>query len=829
MKPHTLFTPIALLALSCAVAAAQPTDNPAKTQYGDGNYPVWTDTINWTNVVDVTSDPGLATKAVANDPSAGAQNLAAFNEAVDDLHAAGGGVMFWPAGTYHFTLPDAGYGPGIGPNSRGLMLKEGIVVRGDGLIGANAIIRNPDNAKLVDYDLQPSTIFVFPFQKRGTVPAGATGVDGEPAGTEHAAGLAPTDWSFIGLSAEGQPRGVSDVDNVGVVNVALYGGTIVFGFDSEWATHMGANGVKWEGNLFKVDWPDGSAATSDDWIHRVPNGEHYGDLINGRTGWTKPVWAGSGRLVLNTKILNGASWMDFIYADRRGASTTQTVKEAFAHYRFAGRIIAYGSNIFIANNVLAKPTRNFVHDQIQDAGMRTILFDYANHLGIDINKSLLGGNQSSATVQDLDGQGYFADNIVVRDNWVFCRGNKGFEISGQYVVIQNNHNERYVASNGFPPNYITNPEAYPGGPFIAPQGVPIALSGTDVDLTFDTVTGQKYEVMVSYDGMQTWFPKPGTPVTGSGSPATVSHAGAAPVSGNKVFYRVRAFDDVDIDAGGISFDGFRWQSSETSSDYLSRGYDLGGMDVWVDQCTVINTGSRGNDGEAILGQRHNNVEVLSWAITNSEFGPQLIDTFNSSSSGANAGYIGPYDMHVCGLFLTGNTGPGSIGFLKPASNYMLDGTWFDNFGPQATTASKHSDDWIAPGKADAPHSDPVFAPILSAAPHASGLGVELSWLDSANNELGFRVEKKVGEGDWRIIAWRPRASLNGVAAYPTLALASASGQYNVGSVVHTQWVDFFATDSMDVDYRVVAINQDGAPAGVTASQGVSNVESFTAP
>jgi hypothetical protein len=34
---------------------------------------------------------------------------------------------------------------------------------------------------------------------------------------------------------------------------------------------------------------------------------------------------------------------------------------------------------------------------------------------------------------------------------------------------------------------------------------------------------------------------------------------------------------------------------------------------------------------------------------------------------------------------------------------------------------------------------------------------------------------------------------------------------------------------MDVDYRVVAINQDGAPAGVTTNQGVSNVESFSAP
>jgi hypothetical protein len=34
-----------------------------------------------------------------------------------------------------------------------------------------------------------------------------------------------------------------------------------------------------------------------------------------------------------------------------------------------------------------------------------------------------------------------------------------------------------------------------------------------------------------------------------------------------------------------------------------------------------------------------------------------------------------------------------------------------------------------------------------------------------------------------------------------------------------------AADSMDVDYRVIAINQ----AGVTANQGVSNVESFTPP
>jgi hypothetical protein len=136
---------------------------------------------------------------------------------------------------------------------------------------------------------------------------------------------------------------------------------------------------------------------------------------------------------------------------------------------------------------------------------------------------------------------------------------------------------------------------------------------------------------------------------------------------------------------------------------------------------------------------------------------------------------------------------------------------------------------VAPGKADTPHSDPVAAPTLTAVPHSSGLGIELSWIDTATNELGFRVEKSVGGGDWQIIAWRPRTSVDGVAAYPTAAISSAGGQYNVGSVVHTQWVDFFATDAMEVDYRVVAINQDGAPAGVTTDQGVSNVVSFPAP
>lgn len=740
---------IATLVLAVAPLCAQPTNNAVAVQYGLGEYPAWIDDIQWENVINVTNDPRLSQTAVRDDPDAGERNFAVFEEARDILYADGGGVLYYPAGTYHFSLPDMGYGPGIGPLSRGLMLKKGIVIRGEPTsaltVMPQAISRNPEEMLDTDHAMNPGTIFQFPFQTRGTVPANATGVNGEAAGSADAAGEVPTDWNFIGITTGENESGVSEVDHVGIVNVELVGGTIVFGFDSEWATHMGADGAKWEGNMFKVDWPAGSAAEGEDWINRVPNGEHYMDLINGRSGSTKAVMSGSGRLVMNVKITDGAPWNDMIYVDRTTADSTEVGADTFAHYRFAGRILAYGSDVFIANNVLAKPTRNFVHTQlqtIQGGGIeeRDILFDYANHLGIDVNKSLLGGNQGHPSVHVIDGDGYFASNIVIRDNWVFNRGNKGFEVSGRHVVIRNNHNERYVAANQFPYEYITNPEAYPD-----------------------------------------------------------------------------ATEGGDINAGGISFDGWRWQSAESSSDYLSRGYDLGGMDVWVDACTVINTGSRGNDGEAILGQRHNNLEVYSWAITNSKFGPYTIDDSPASSNGANSGYIGPYDMHVMGLFLTGNSGPGAIGMLKPESNYMLDGTWFANDGPQNTPATGHSDDWLAPGKDEEPHTDAVEAPTLTAEELESGNGITLSWTDNSENELGFRVERSLNGDPWQTIAYRPRSSANGVVGNPDLEIASAVDQFTVGDVVQTQWTDYLAPSLGDVAYRVVAINADNDD-----STGVSN-------
>lgn len=101
------------LALICLIApltgaSAQPVDNPVVASGIDlGGYDAaWVDTmVDWTNVV--------STAAVAND---GIDDLSTIQEEILDLSESGGGVLFFPAGTYN--LSDT------------LYLAEGVVLRG---------------------------------------------------------------------------------------------------------------------------------------------------------------------------------------------------------------------------------------------------------------------------------------------------------------------------------------------------------------------------------------------------------------------------------------------------------------------------------------------------------------------------------------------------------------------------------------------------------------------------------------------------------------------------------------------------------------------------
>jgi hypothetical protein len=710
-----------VFALAAGWLSAQPTDNPVATQYGPGNYPTWVDDLAWANVIDMST--------YAN----GAGNFEKFENARDELHAAGGGVLYYPAGSYTFNLPDAGYGPGIGPMSRGLMLKSGVVIRGADLApGADqAVVRtsgDPANAGFyndVTHNLDPQTVFVFPTQTRGTDPV---------TSNADSAGEVPRDWSLIGMTVGTGESTLADVNNIGVVNVTIEGGVIFWGYHTPRAATRNAG--KWL-STFKTDWPAG-APLAETWGGSAADGTHYMDAINGSTGWHTEVTAGSGRLVSGVVLKNSAPFNDMITLDRKASSSSANAPSDFAHYRFTGRIAAHGADIFIANNVMAKPTRNFVHEMLQNAGVRTVLFDYANHIGIDVNKSNYGGNQDNVSVV-TEGTGYYLPNVIIRDNWVFSRGNKGFEISGQYVTIQNNHNERYYTANIFPYDYITNPGAYPA---------------------------------------------------------------ATPASG--------------IDAEGISFDGWTWQSSETASDYMSRGYDLGGNNLWADRNSVINTGSRGNDGEGIMGQRHNNIETFSWAFT--------YNVQNQVNKGPGTfgepGWIGIYDMHAGGFLSLHNATNGTHGILKAESNWILDATVTPNAGAGSTATP----DTLHAAGTDYQviHSGAVNAPVnVQAAFINGGKAVEITWEDAATNELGFRVDRRLAGGEWMPVAYRPAQSL-GKGSGVTYTKSDPDWVYP--NINPEKWVDYTVAEGTSVDYRVVAINADD-----DASTGVSDVVSLGAP
>lgn len=88
---------------------AQPSNNPFLARYPSAGASHWTNALRWTNVVNVTTFG-----ATANDNS---DDLAAVNQAIEAAHAAGGGVVYFPAGVY--TISDS------------IILKSGVILRGD--------------------------------------------------------------------------------------------------------------------------------------------------------------------------------------------------------------------------------------------------------------------------------------------------------------------------------------------------------------------------------------------------------------------------------------------------------------------------------------------------------------------------------------------------------------------------------------------------------------------------------------------------------------------------------------------------------------------------
>ncbi len=380
---------IFLLSFAGLLIASPPTSNPVRAYYGNGYYPIWTDSVQWSNVIDMSE---------YND---GADWFEKFENARDDLHAQGGGVMYFPAGVYDFSSPMFDTAQG-----RGLMLKSGVVIRGE---------RPGQNEHALDDTLGNQTVFKFPYTDKG---------DGNEI---------PKAWNFIGLMpSEGED--LKEVDHVGVVWVRLEGASVYFGgqcdFGNTWATADA--------------WYSSKAAVGR-WADRVPDGTHPMDIFAGAPLSGSYLGAGSGRLVMGCALVNSTVSNDNLinYAKEK----FDTIDDFYYMYKFGARIGIYGDDVFVANNWLPKSDDCFKYGQTtavygtDSNHWSTLLFDYGKIFGLDINKGYLNPFNNNV-------MGYKHENVVVRDNFVYNHGSKGFELSGKWLLVRNNINERDFLQEG---------------------------------------------------------------------------------------------------------------------------------------------------------------------------------------------------------------------------------------------------------------------------------------------------------------------------------------------------------------------------------------------
>ena len=636
-----------------ASVLAQPTDNPVATYYGNGNYPIWTDHIRWDRTINMA------------EYASGVNDFEKFENARDELHAMGGGVLYYPGGTYDFSDM-----PADGPTGRGLMLRENIVIR-----GATPI--DDDDAR--DGTLSLPTKFLFGFD---TIAPGK---------------LKPRAWNIVGLMPE-EGDSLKNINNVGVAWIQFEGAAIYFGANFKWYdTFDSIPPVEHEDHkLYFLRLECWFCKIKDVWRNiELVDGTHPIHPYYSQTRVSEYLGSGKGRLVFGCLMQDAAltsSPMNY------GAG-----EDSYYTAKVAGRVGVYGSNVLIANNAIPKSEKCFKYQQVTckinqsnkyeaclDTSVSTVLFDYGKMVGIEVNKSAKGVGK----YWELGGffnwpRSFEGHGVVVRDNYVFNHGHKGYNITGSWLLIQDNHNER---------EYLQ-------------EGNDIYGLGPEWELTRDGY-------MESENG------------------------GAGSVSDNK-----------------------------------SRAFDLGGKNLWADSNTFNNLGSSpGNDGEGILCQRFSGTDMYSWALTNNKHLP----------GSGDVGYIGGYDVHQHGSLIAWNTTPGWVGNAKAGDN--IDCAFVNN----------DADKGVSKTGADVLDSCPSIIPTP---PIDVQLAVEndyiiITWEDNSDDEIGFRIDKKMGnEGEWKTVVYRPRKN---------------SGHANNEQI----WRDYLAPRGVETYYRVVAINcedtDDGA-------------------
>lgn len=397
---------------------SQPTSNPITDYYGNEGSPIWTDNIKWNTVINMASYLN------------GANDFQKFENARDELYNLGGGVLYYPSGTYDFKdIPWKNVDGTPKLQGRGLMLKKGVVIRGEAPTSSkDAVIgKNPDiniGGTNDQHGLNAlTTNFKFPYRQK-------LDIDGKPR-------KVPTPWNIIGIMPDSaNNEKLSDVHNVGIAWVAVDGAVIYFGLDVN----------KWGNTWYTaIGWRSTKVKTY--WRNRKPDGTHFMDPFVGfQINATKYIKT-KNRLVFGCRLDNSTCMEEYLNLNEGGIIyNPDGDTNWYASYRFAGRISVYGGNLLVANNVISKPTNSFKYERYLLNGdgktnphKQKVLFDYANGIGIDVNKSQSSINSNGS---NLDSGNRYEPNVVIKDNWVYNHGNKGFDVSGLWLVLKNNRDYR---------------------------------------------------------------------------------------------------------------------------------------------------------------------------------------------------------------------------------------------------------------------------------------------------------------------------------------------------------------------------------------------------
>ena len=381
--------------------AQTPTDNPVFSFYSVGHdYPAWIGEIKWNNVITMS------------DQGSGSANFADFKTKRDLLYSQGGGVLYYPAGTYSFEIPD-------GPNDEGLMLKKGVVIRGERpLADDKAVTVKSKMALATDHGLNAMpTKFVFTTTNS---PGGVT-----------IPGQIPKAWNMIGIKKGANESRLSDVSHAGIAWIEMQYGYIYFGMD---------NFSGWAGTWATSNSWLGTKAVNG-WQQRVPNGTHPMDPFHGtRNGLGNDTSSEGEKFFVFGVHLKNCAIPNYM-TNKGGSANFACDPES---WRFSGKMTLEGRHIFIANNVISKPSASFRMDVTCTGGHKpngfvfSGRFDYGYGVGIDVNKGLGSAFKNRTYIKNPIPSIYYSEDVIIQDNVIYNHGNKSIEAAGKYLIIKGN-------------------------------------------------------------------------------------------------------------------------------------------------------------------------------------------------------------------------------------------------------------------------------------------------------------------------------------------------------------------------------------------------------